>query len=74
MNENRRNLFLVRGNDANVSNWYGVVESFGQLAAVKHDLHCFSRVKPGGIVALSHLCTLHMETKREEEKLDLVQH
>lgn len=58
--ENTRNLFFVRCNDANVCNWYGLVEFFCQLAAVKHGLHCFSRVKPGWVAALPHLCALYM--------------
>lgn len=37
----KNHLFLVRGNDANVRDIHWVVELFGQLAAVEHDLYSF---------------------------------
>lgn len=58
-NMRARDLFLVRSDDANVSSWYGVVESFRQLTTVKHGLHCFSRVKPGWVRAFPHLHALY---------------
>lgn len=51
-------LFFIGGDDADICRWYGVVESLSELAAVHHDLHGFSRIKPRWITALSHLSPL----------------
>lgn len=39
-------LFSVGGNDANVRDIHWVVELFGQLAAVQHDLYSLAWVEP----------------------------